>query len=68
MNARLKGKLTEKKISQKQIADVWHCNLSTACQKLNGNAPIQCEELVAAADAFGLSDAELLYILVGPRA
>lgn len=67
MYLRLKGKLTEKHYTRAALAAVWHCSTMTVSHKLNGNAPIQAEELAAAAKYYELSDAEVLYIIFGAR-
>jgi hypothetical protein len=67
VNIRLKGKLTEKGVTGKQLAELWDININSVYAKLNGNTIITCEELKKAALAFKLSEAEVLYILFGPN-
>lgn len=62
---RLRGKLAEKKYKREDLALLWGCNVSTVSNKLTGRTDISCRELVLAAKHYGLSDAELLYILYG---
>lgn len=67
MYQRLRGKLAELNIKREAVAECWDCNIMTVSNKLNGKAPIACRELVMIAQRFGFSDAEVLYILFGPK-
>ena len=67
MNLRFKSKLTERRIEGKTLAELWNCNINTVYMKLNGSTIITCEEFTKAALAFQFSDADVLYILFGPR-
>lgn len=67
MNLRLKSKLTEKHVEGTQLAKVWDVNVNTVYLKLNGKTIITCNELSKAAQAFGFSDSDVLYILFGAR-
>ena len=67
MHARLKGKLTEKGITNNQVAELIECNVATVSLKMNGKTIITCDELAKIAITFKFSDEELLYILLGPR-
>ena len=67
MNLRLKSKLTEKRIDGKTLAVLWECNVNTVYSKLNGLTIITCEEFTKAALEYKFTDADVLYILFGPR-
>lgn len=67
MHQRLRGKLAELNVRREAVASCLHCNIMTVSNKLNGKAPISCIELVEIARRFGFSDAEVLYILFGPK-
>ncbi len=62
---RLRGKLTERKFKREELATLWGVNIMTVSNKMTGKAPLSCEEFIAAAKFYNLSDAEVLYVLYG---
>lgn len=65
MTDRIRGKLTEKKFKREELATLWHVNVMTVSNKMNGKTPITVEEFVSMAKYYNLSDAEVLYLLYG---
>ena len=65
MAERFKGKLTERRFKRADLAMLWGVDVMTVSNKMNGKAPISCEEFVAAAKFYNLSDREVLYVLYG---
>lgn len=62
---RFRGYLTQRKVKREELAAIWDVNIMTVSNKLNGKTQITCNELMTAAKHFNISDAELLYILLG---
>lgn len=62
---RFRGFLTQRKVKREELATIWDVNIMTVSNKLNGKTKITCDELMTAAKHFNISDAELLYILLG---
>lgn len=67
MYERLKGKLTEKNVTRKALAELWECNINTVSSKMNGKTIITVEELKSAALTFGLSESDVLYVIFGAK-
>lgn len=67
MNDRFRGKMVEKNYKRKDLALMWGVDVMTVSNKMTGKSSISCGELATAARFYGLSDAEVLYILFGER-
>ncbi len=56
--AKIKGRMVELGIQQKDIAQAWNCAVSTVSQKINGVRPIDLTEAEILAKLLKLSDME----------
>jgi len=55
---KVRGKLAEMQLTQKDVAKVWNCSLPTVSQKLNGLRPLFLDEAVSLANLLDLTDQE----------
>jgi len=55
---KVRGKLAEMQLTQKDVAKVWNCSLPTVSQKLNGLRPLFLDEAVSLANLLNLTDQE----------
>jgi len=55
---KVRGKLAEMQLTQKDVAKVWNCSLPTVSQKLNGLRPLFLDEAVSLANLLELTDQE----------
>jgi len=55
---KVRGKLAEMQLTQKDVAKVWDCSLPTVSQKLNGLRPLFLDEAVSLANLLDLTDQE----------
>jgi transcriptional regulator with XRE-family HTH domain len=56
--AKIKGRMAELGIQQKDIAQAWNCAVPTVSQKINGIRPIDLTEAEILAKLLKLSDLE----------
>ena len=56
--AKIKGRMAELGIQQKDVASAWKCALPTVSQKLNGVRPIDLEEADILANLLKLNQLE----------
>ena len=55
---KVRGKLAEMQLTQKDVAKVWNCSLPTVSQKLNGLRPLFLDEAVSLSNLLELTDQE----------
>lgn len=55
---KIKGRLTEKGLTQHDVAKAWECSLPTVSQKLNGRRPMYLDEAEALAKLLDLDVCE----------
>ena len=65
MAERFRGKLTERRFKREELALLWGVNVQTVSNKMTGKTAITCDEFVAAAKFYNLTDREVLYVLYG---
>lgn len=64
---KIKARMLEMGITQKQIADILGCKTPTVAQKLNGIRPLRLEEANALGEALKLSDKEYYVYFFSPE-
>ncbi len=55
---KLKGKIAENNIGQKELASLWGCSRQTVSNKVNGKTPITIEEAQKFSEYAGLTETE----------
>lgn len=64
---KVRGKLAEMQLNQKDVAKVWNCSLPTVSQKLNGLRPLFLDEAVSLANLLELTDQEKVDIFFADK-
>lgn len=64
---KVRGKLAEMQLTQKDVAKVWNCSLPTVSQKLNGLRPLFLDEAVSLANLLDLTDQEKVDIFFADK-
>lgn len=63
--ARCKGKLTEKRVKMRAVADVLGCSDNTIYQKMLGHHSLSCAELATIASSCHFTREDVNFILFG---
>lgn len=64
---KIRARMVEMGLHNRDIAETWNCAMSTASQKLNGVRPISLDEANGLARLLKLSEAEYYYFLFAPE-
>lgn len=57
-SGKIKGRIVECGLTQKDVAKALHLATPTVCQKLNGSRPMTLEEAETLADILGIGNSE----------
>lgn len=64
---KIRARMIELGLKNKDIARAWHCAISTVSQKLNGVRPISLTEANILAELLSLSELEYYTFLFAPK-